>query len=65
MIENAEWRSTALSEIAVAQAKAGDIKASQSTFTLALNLAKTIEDDYYRSFMLLHIATALSSVKSE
>jgi hypothetical protein len=58
-------RSWALRGIALAQAKAGDIKASQSTFTLALNSAKTIEDADNRSRALRGIAEALSSVKSD
>jgi hypothetical protein len=58
-------RSWALRGIALAQAKAGDIKASQSTFTLALNSANTIEDASKRSWALQGIAEALSSVKSD
>ena len=64
-IEDADERSRALSGIAEAQAKAGDIKASQSTITLALNSAKTIEDADERSDALRGIAVALSSVKSD
>jgi hypothetical protein len=64
-IKFADVRSWALADLAVAQAKAGDIKASQSTFTLALNSAKTIEDADNRSRALRGIAEALSSVKSD
>jgi hypothetical protein len=58
-IEDASQRSWALSGIAEAQAKAGDIKASQSTFTLALNSAKTIDEGaWQRSRALSYIAVA-------
>ena len=65
MIEHDDTRSQALSHIAKAQAKAGDIKASQSTFTLALNSAKTIEDADDRTRALQYIAVALNRVKSD
>ncbi len=64
-IEDASQRSSALVGISEAQAEAGDIKASQSTFTLALNSAKTIEDASQRSWALRSIAEALSRVESE
>ena len=57
-IKVAYVRSWALADLAVAQAKAGDIKAAFAT-------AKTIEDAFFRSGALSGIAEALSSVKSE
>ena len=51
-------RSWALADLAVAQAKAGDIKAAFAT-------AKTIEDAFSRSGALRGIAEALSRVKSD
>ena len=57
-IKVAYVRSWALADLAVAQAKAGDIKAAFAT-------VKTIEDADERSWALSGIAVALISVKSE
>ena len=58
MIEDADDRALALTDIATAQAKAGDVKAAKETFVQAFASAKTIEDADDRAEALTGIATA-------
>ena len=52
------YRPMVLRGIAVVQAESGDIKASRSTFTLAINSAKAIEDTRDRVTMLSAVVEA-------